>query len=187
MDAALAVAILAAAVTALGWFANHLLSAKAERRRMRAEASRAYVERQLEELYGPLAFLIIEGRRTFVDLLEGLGRNSVFVGGRALPDDELKTWLFWVEHDFFPRNQEMKRILMTKAHLIDGGEMPSSYIAFLDHHNSWRIHHLRWREEGVPYPWHSKVNWPEAFEEQVLDTFRELKAKHAELLGRERL
>jgi hypothetical protein len=72
---------------------------------------------------------------------------------------------------------------MSKTHLIDGPTFPDSYIAFLDHTNSWEISHRRWKEQGVEYPWHSKVNWPDEFEREVTDTFQELNAKHAALVG----
>lgn len=185
MNAPLVVAILAGAITAAGWLVNHVLAGRADRNRRQAEASLKYVERQLEELYGPLAFLLIEGTRTFKDLLEALGRPIVFRGARGgLPPEELQTWIFWVENAFLPRNEEIKRILMEKTHLIEGGDFPASFVAFLDHHNSWRINHLRWQKDGVAYSWHSKVNWPADFETEVLDTFRTLRALHATLLGR---
>ena len=37
-----------------------------------------HLSEQLEKLYGPLAFLIIEGQRSYRDLLEILGRQQVF-------------------------------------------------------------------------------------------------------------
>jgi hypothetical protein len=184
MDTALFVAILAGLITAAGWFVSYVLTGRADRRRRQSEASLKYVERQLEELYGPLAFLLIEGRRTWLDLLEVLGRPYVFLSGEALPPEELRTWLFWVEHDLLPRNEEIKHLLLTKTHLIEGGDIPDTYVAFLDHHNSWRINHLRWQKEQVEYSWHSKVNWPHDFEAEVLGTFRRLRQVHATLLGR---
>jgi hypothetical protein len=183
MNTAVFVAVLAGSVTALGWLANYLLSARADRRGREAEALLRHTERQLEELYGPLAFLVIEGRQTFRDLLASLGRNYVFRPGGTLPDNELKTWLFWVDNDLLPRNEQIKRILMDKTHLIDRDEMPASYVAFLDHHNSWKINHLRWQKEQVPYSFRSSVNWPKEFEDDVIDTFGRLKARHATILG----
>src|SRR5918992_4081292 len=102
------VALLAGSVTALGWLVNHWLSGRREEQRRRTEAQLKFVERQIEELYGPLAFLIYEGRRNFLDLLDTLGRRTVFVGNRPLPQDELQTWLFWAEAEFLPRNDRIK-------------------------------------------------------------------------------
>ena len=177
------VALIAAASAALGWFVNHALAVRREERRRRLEARLAFVERQIEELYGPLAAALYEGRRTFRDLLESLGRSHVFPESGELPEEELRTWLFWAESEFLPRNEHIKTLLRTKAHLIEGGEFPASYVEFLDHCNSWAIHHRRWLEQKVEYGWHSRIDWPRDFETEAIATFQALKRRHAELIG----
>jgi len=182
MDIRIEVALIAAVVTAAGWLITHVMQVRREREKESREALLKYTERQLEELYGPLAFLIIEGRRTFHDLLENLGRSQVFAVDGTISPGDLKTWLFWAEHDAIPRNGRIKDLLATKTHLIEGTAMPESYKALLDHHNSWIINHLRWQKEQVPYSWHSKTNYPVEFEREVLLTFSDLKRRHAELV-----
>ena len=184
MQTPIVVALVAASVTALGWLVNHALTSYREEKRRQAETQLRYVERQLEELYGPLAFWLYEGRRAFADLLDTLGRRYVFQDDDPLPEDELRTWLFWAEFEFLPRNERIKQLLMTKTHLVQGAAFPQSYIRFLDHCNSWAINHCRWKEQGVEYSWHSKVNWPKEFEDEVIDTFQRLKAEHSVLIGR---
>jgi hypothetical protein len=182
VDTALVVAVLAAAVTAMGWIVNSVLASRNERRRVRLSAQLAHVERQLAELYGPLAFLIYEGRATFEDLQATVGRRYIFQG-QPLTEPELQLWLFWVDEDLMPRKAAIQALLSSKAHLIEADELPASYAAFIEHYNAWRVTHTRWREEGVAYSWHSKRNWPNDFDTEVLETFRSLKRKHAELTG----
>ena len=184
METPIIVALVAGSVTAVGWLVTHWLTARRDEQRRRTEAQLRYVERQIEELYGPLAFLIYEGRRTFVDLLETLGRGYVFAGDEPLPENELRIWLFWAETDFLPRNENIKHLMMSKAHLIEGPKFPESYLAFLDHCNSWLINHRRWKEQGVEYSWHSKINWPGKFAKDVIETFEQLKARHTALVGK---
>jgi|SRR6185503_18968106 len=100
METPVIVALIAGSITGVGWLVNHWLSGRREEQRRRIEAQLKFVERQIEELYGPLAFLIYEGERNFRDLLEALGRRFVFSENRALPPDELRTWLFWAEAVF---------------------------------------------------------------------------------------
>lgn len=183
MNPAILVALITASVTALGWLVTNLLSQRREEQKARAEASLRYVERQLEELYGPLAAMMYEGRQIFQELLNSLGRSHVFVAGVQLPPDELRTWLFWTETSFLPRNRQIRELLVAKPHLVEGAAFPESYIAFFLHESSWRIRHERWVKEQVPYDWHSTVNWPVAFETDVLKTFHALKIRHSELLG----
>ncbi|MGH9439302.1 MAG: hypothetical protein ACRD22_15755 [Terriglobia bacterium] len=183
MNPTVTAAIVAAAVAALGWFISHLLALRVGTRTLKQTAALKHIERQLEELYGPLAFLILEGRQTFRELLASLGRNHVFVMDKPLPEDELKTWLFWVENDFLPRNERVKTLFSSKAHLVEGATIPESFLKFLDHHNSLQINHLRWQKEQIRYSWHSKVNWPKSFEEDVLASFRDLKVRHCVASG----
>lgn len=188
MDIELTVALLAGTITAVGWFINHILNEHTERRRQHLQAQLKFTTQQLEELYGPLAFLIIEGQQAFSDLLDSLGRRYVFlaVGHRTdepLPPEELKTWIFWVEYSFLPRNHEIRRLLSTKTHLIEGSVMPNSFVTFLKHYSSWEIRHLRWTKEHVEYSWHSTINWPNDFDSEVLEAFRILKERHTRLVG----
>ena len=183
MPLELMLALLAAAVTALGWLVNHVLAERAARHRQHLEAQLEHTTRQIESLYGPLAFLIIEGKQVFADLLESLGRNYVFVEGEDLPEDELETWLFWLDNSFLPANREIRDLLRDNAHLIEGSEMPESYATFLQHYSSWEIHHLRWQKQQHAYNWHSSINWPTAFADDVLATFSLLKQRHARLVG----
>jgi len=194
---AILVAAITGAVAVAGWFVNGILSGRANRRQamLKDQLDRrqallgeqiAHVQRQLAELYGPLAFLLHEGEATFQDLLDTLGRRPgqyIFPAHGQLPDEELKVWLFWVDNDLMPRNSAIQKLLSAKTHLLVDGDLPASYLAFLNHFNSWRVSHERWKQEGVPYSWHSKVNWPKAFREEVLATFRTLMQQHARLLS----
>ncbi|MFC4611107.1 hypothetical protein ACFO9E_25420 [Streptomyces maoxianensis] len=175
MDTALTAALIAAAITAIGWLANHFLSVKAALDRRRHETRLAHVEKQLEQLYGPLLFLILEGKSAFRDFCQTLGRNYVFDGNGHIRPDDLKTWLYWVDNEFMPRNLAIQNLLASKAHLIVGERMPDSYLSFIDHYNSWRVRHLRWKEEQVPYTWHAKTNWPDQFDNDVIKEYEKLK------------
>lgn len=184
METPVVVALIAASITAVGWLVNHWLSSRRDEQRRKTEAQLRFVERQVEDLYGPLAFLIYDNRRTFLDLLDTLGRNHIFVAGQPLPPDELRTWLFWAEAECLPRNERIKSLLMSKTHLIEGAKFPQSYVFFLDYCNSWAFNHRRWKEQGIEYSWHSKINWPEEFEKEIIATFEELKERHSALAGK---
>jgi len=184
MDTAITIAIIGACVSITGWLVNHIFSTSAAKRQERLNFQLEFTKQQLEELYGPLVFLVLEGHRTFKDLLEAFGRNYIFKKDETLSEDELKTWLFWTENDFFPRNEKIKQLISSKTYLIEGEKVPESWLMFLDHYNSWKINHDRWSKEGIEYSWHSRVNWPDDFEKDVISTFEMLKKRHSELVGR---
>ncbi|MFG2144435.1 hypothetical protein ACGFRG_09605 [Streptomyces sp. NPDC048696] len=182
MDSTITAATIAATAAAIGWLVNHILSERSERNRNRHKAKLSHIERQLEDLYGPLFFLLHEGTASFRDFKETVGRNIGIIGPSMSPED-LDTWLFWVDNDLMPRNAAIQGLLSSKAHLIDAPRMPASYLAFIDHHNSWRVSHLRWKQEGVPYLWHSRTNWPREFERDVIATYEKLKRRQEEISG----
>jgi hypothetical protein len=81
--------------------------------------------------------------------------------------------------------------MSTKAHLIEGRDphqrgIPAVYADFLRHYNGWRISHLRWTEQGIPYSWHWEFSWPEKFNKEVHETFNALKERHARFLAARR-
>ena len=128
-------AVIAGFVAAVGWIVSYSLTSAANRKNLKHTAALKHIEAQLEQLYGPLAFLVLEGRQTFKELLDTLGRTYVFDSRSHISEDDLKMWLFWVDNDFLPRNQKIKDLLSQKTHLLDltDSKMPASYLAFLDH------------------------------------------------------
>ncbi|MFF7738783.1 hypothetical protein [Streptomyces sp. NPDC007984] len=183
MDDALTATVVAACVSVIGWAVNYVLGQASERNRQKREARLQHIEKQLEQLYGPLYFLLHEGTSSFRDFCETLGRPYIFGPGNEISPADLETWLFWVDNDLMPRNTSIQELLASNSHLIEGSRMPPSYMEFIDHHNSWRVSHLRWKEEGVPYRWRARTEWPHAFERDVIATYEELKRRQAELSG----
>jgi hypothetical protein len=182
MNTALIVAILGAVITALGWLITNILSTSTERRHQRLIAQVEFTKQQLEELYGPLAFLVLEGEQSERDLRELIG-NDIFKN-EEIEEDALKTWLFWVENDFFPRHQKIVDLLSSKTHLIEGESISKSFLAFLSHSHSWKIIHERWQKLGIEYAWYSKVRYPLEFNKEILSTFEYLKKHHSILIGK---
>jgi hypothetical protein len=181
MNTALIVAILGAVVTAFGWLITYILSSSTARRHQRLIAQVEFTKQQLEELYGPLAFLIWEGEQSNRELEEIVGSDF---WDHSIEEDKLKTWLFWVENDIFPRHQKIVDLLSRKTYLIEGERMSESFLEFLSHSHSWTINHERWQKQSIAYSWHSKLRYPLEFNKEVLSTFAYLKKHHSILIGK---
>ena len=179
---AVQLALLGATLSAIGWLLSHFVSMYSEARRSKLVWKLEYTRQQLEELYGPLVFLVEEGRQTFADFCSMLGRTSVF-GSAPLLEHELAAWLFWAENDFLPRNRAIRDLISTNTHLIEGTRMPVSFRRFIEHQASWAVLHERWQVQQVEYSWHSSVNLPDEFAEEVIEAFDQLKSRHQELIG----
>lgn len=189
MDIALTIAILGASVSVVGWVVTHILTTSAERRRQRLISQMEFTKQQLEELYGPLVFLVWQGQQSYRDLRSSIDLHQVFdygpgdAEGAILSEEGLKTWLFWVENEFLPHDKKIQELLSKKTHLVEGETIPQSFLAFLNYHNSWRVNHERWQKQGVEYGWLPKLRWPDEFNEEVLSTFKTLKNRQAILIG----
>lgn len=185
MDTALLVAIITATASVLSWVINSIYSSWKEKRKEKFKARLEFIDQQLEELYGPLAFLIHEGEHSFKSIFRTNRKRWVSLrGDKPKPDDQLALWIFWVENDFFPRNEKIKQLLMEKTHLIEGSRVPESFLQFMEHYNTWKLEHQRWREEGVEYSFISRVRFPEEFNDEVLTTFKKLKKEQNQFLDK---
>lgn len=195
------VPLIAIAVPAAGWFVTSGLQSVREARNSRVTAVLTYTERQLEQLYGPLMTLLVEGEQAWKECLRALDRDpndprtaeqelTNALSGRSdqppLTDDQLETWIFWIENAFFPRNDRIAALIAERAHLVEGATtepgLPASYCQFLAHHNSWKLRHQQWREQQIPYSWCWTVPWPEPFNAEVEETFQALKERHNKFL-----
>ena len=130
--------------------------------------------RQLDELYRPLLALVEESRLSYLEFKKKEGRQELLPTDRTLTDEELKRYLAHIEQDMFPRNEKMCALIRTKRDLLEGGALPPSWQALLDHQDGWREDHEKWRKEGVAYPFHARSGFPRSLE-------RELRASIADL------
>ena len=183
MDTTLLVAIMAALVTAIGWIVTYRLAVRQAQEVQQIAAALRFTERQLEELYGPLYFFLVEGEQSYKNI-EGL----IDVARLRPPGDEQtltidqKIWLFWMENDALPRNEKIAELLRTRSHLIEGEQMPESFHRFLEHHSSWRLFFLMWQERHVDIALFSNTLWPREFDLEVHHMYSVLKRRHASFL-----
>jgi hypothetical protein len=127
----------------------------------------ARVDRQLSELYQPLAALLEESRLSRLDFLKKEGRSQILPTDRTLSDEELKRWVEKIEKDLMPRNDRMCALIRSKRDLVDGPALPASWQALLEHVDGWREDHDRWRKEGVPYPFHARTSFPASLQRDL--------------------
>ncbi len=142
----------------------------------------ARVERQIEEFYGPMLFLVEESRLAIEDVLHHLDREYVFPTDGPLPENERRYWLFRAENDLMPRNEEMVALIMAKRHLVEGDKLPKILDELEAHQVSWRELHRRWKEKGVEYSWHSESPFPRNLGTVLAREFARLMERRRELL-----
>ena len=157
MQPAVIAAIIAALVTAIGWFVAYLLAKRREDDTRRLESTLRHLERQIEEFYGPLFNLvhqIVIANHVQHKILSG-------AGSAQLARDRVETvQRMFRKRFFFPVHAEVNEILKTRLHLVEGTQMPDVFYRYLRHALQEQAQAALWEEHqvdtgfvpGEPYP-----------------------------------
>ena len=178
-------AISGAFVAAIGWFVVHGLSSRREIAARRDNAARNYLEKQIEELYGPLLGLIKHSRMAFAVAtrkLPNTENGQIDFGRFSERDSEI--WHFFVENYFLPVNAEIRRLLRSKMHLLESGVLPRSFEDFFLHEVQFEALHTLWKAYGVDSSNISGPGWPTDFEADVRNVLEQLRTRHQVFLHR---
>jgi hypothetical protein len=179
MNPQIETALLSASISALvalaGWFANHNLTIRREGEARRQQASLKFLERQIEELYGPLLGLLDQGEAVFAVAHQRRDKGD--------PDAD-KAWRYFTETYFLPLNAQMVALLRSKVHLMEGRKWPESYLSFFRHQAQFEGLHNLWAEEGVSSLNVQGAPWPSQFGLDARSTVDRLKARHSTALTR---
>ncbi len=164
--------LVTALLTAVGWYATYAYAKRREDRSRRVEIVLRHRERQIEELYGPLLSLIEQVFNVWT-----VRRKVLTAGGR---DDETRRRIedfFW-ESYFLPLHQEIGALLRTKLYLLEGGRLPESFSAYLEHATQEACQKRLWREKGIDTSSVPGLEWPPRFHAEVRDTLERLQAEY---------
>lgn len=156
MSPTVEVAAITAAVTMLGWVVSSVLTKRREKATQQLERTVHYLERQIEEFYGPLFNLVhqvVIANHVLFSILSSRSSDVV----RA---DAGKVREFFQDNYFFPLHQQINEILKSKLYLIEGTQLPEPIYQYLRHAAQERAQALLWRQSGIdtsyvaglPYP-----------------------------------
>lgn len=143
----------------------------------------ARLNRQLQELYGPLLALVHAGNRSW-DVFRSQHRPSGSYWGSEPPpnDDEARAWRLWVSTVFMPLNRQMRDVIVAHADLLQEDDVDPCLLDLCAHVAAYEAILKRW--EGDDYAEHAP---PLAFPRRELseyasDSFRRLKSRQNALL-----
>lgn len=173
MNVAVAGPLIAAVVTAVGWLVAHVLQQRRDFTKRMQEAESEYIQRQIEELYGPLSNLATQIVVTNHVLYEFL---------RSSPEEVVRVEeVFYFEY-FRPLHQKARELLKSKLHLVEGSGLPETFYAYLKASMQEEIQRGLWKEHKIDT---SKVKgqlYPDSFTFEVQETLKMLLAKYDSLL-----
>jgi hypothetical protein len=150
-----------------------------------AEIRKQFLERPIEEFYGPLLSLssriaaIRDIRDRLVDAFEKKGEN--------LNGDTLVKLRRFVRTEFtMPTNRQIEQILTNRLHLLGEDNMPETFFLFLTSTIQAEIQSKLWAEQNIDSQIVRGLPFPKAFTADVARKFSELMTEYRALQGQER-
>ena len=143
------------------------------------------VNRQLEELYGPMLAQAEASARGFTTFRARLrdGKPYMFTEQDPLTVRERDIWEVWMRQVFMPANRTVYDLIVTKTHLIDDDVMPEPLIHFLAHVKGYEVTMAAW-DIGDYTHLTSTVDHPgREYDEYLRESFARLKKRQQKLLG----
>lgn len=168
-------------IAAAGWFITARLSRQREQDARIHAASLRHLERQIEELYGPLVGLIHHSRDVYEVAWQRLPHSEP---GKIAFDQFLTTegadriWQYFVETYFLPGNERIHNLLTSKLYLLDSGELPESFEAFLKYQAQFESLYRLWKQQGVDSKDIGRQKWPDQFGPDAEASLRKLRAEY---------
>ena len=153
------IAIIGAFVTALGWLVTNILERKRTDRKRTIEAKASYIQKQVEELYGPLFNLsmqIVIVNHVKHGLLQNIDKDSSDRDNGAIEE------LFANEY-FLPLHEEVRIILKSKLHLVEGNKLPDTFYTYLRSSIQEKIQHELWAKHKLDTHMVEGISYPDAF------------------------
>ena len=160
----------------IGYLAKYLNDLRLAQRKDRLER----VNRQLNELYGPLFALSRASTIAFEAFQARYGRTSIWSDQPT--EEDMKTWQLWMTEVFMPHNNRMQETVIENAELLDESEMPECLLNLSAHVLTYKTVLKRW-DAGDFSEWWSVVSFPKGILEYSKNAYSRLKARQLELLG----
>jgi len=148
----------------------------------------ALINRQLSDLYGPLASLRAAVHIAWKEFRrQHTGSMETPMTGREIVDvlDDHLVWHQWVTLVFMPGNRRAYETILNHGDLfIEGGEVPDPVALFMLHVSGWDIGLANYERTGDKYSLESVISYPNEFDDYVLNSYAQLKSRQETLLGK---
>jgi len=172
------IALLALVVTIFGWYATYFYTKRREDRTRRLEAKLKHMERQIDELYGPLHALIQQ-----IFAVWQVREDLLKVSALTEAQKEAARDVIWREF-FRPIHEQIQVLLRTKLHLVQG-KVPYSFEEYLQHAVNEATQHALFDKLQIDIPGTTqRKGWPKEFAKDVFLSLRHIREDYDESLRR---
>jgi hypothetical protein len=180
------IAALTAALVSGGFSViTHIVVSRNDKRKRREEARLRHLQRQIEDLYGPLYGLIQFGAA--INEVEWLRLPKECRDEKGWPRDEQggKALQFFREHYYLPLNEQIIELIRTKVYLLNSDGIPDSFAKFIKHAAQLDSLHRLWKEADISTPFEETkvIEYPMEFRSEVQSTLNKLRKEYNEYIA----
>lgn len=120
-----------------------------------------------------LATYLSESHEAFEDSHLELDCNWNFRYGQPLPDEELATWLAFLDEKIFQLNKATAKLIDDHRDLWD--ELPGPLVDFISYHSARLARHSGWpTDPAQSYSFQAELNFPQSINIWVLQELRDI-------------
>ncbi len=119
------------------------------------------INRQLSDLYGPLFALSITGAHVWSKFRKQHRpeKGSFWKSGSPIDDKDADAFRLWIRSVFMPLNRQMMTLVVNRADLLEGTEIPDCLLELCAHISSYEALLVQW-EQGDHSVNEPIVNFP---------------------------
>ncbi|ARV59106.1 hypothetical protein BZZ01_11075 [Nostocales cyanobacterium HT-58-2] len=177
MPTPIVAAIIGAVVAAIGWVVANNFARSRDIESRQSQAHLRYLERQIEELYGPL-----EGLLSYASTIYELEQTRKQYRPAEQANRDSDVIRYFIEQHYIPINQQIVTLLRTKAHLMVNSQTPESFKRFLAYAAKLECTHNLWRHTELHSFFIPGYEYPANFDEEVKATLHKLRENHTRLI-----
>lgn len=172
--------IVTIALAFIGYLIAYLSSVQTAKR----DAQLELINKRIGEFYGPLYIATQASRKSFAALLQKLNRSNVLKDPSGPPTEkQLAEWRIWMANVFMPTNEFIEKLIVENAYLIQEEEVPECFLQFVTHVSGYRAILNKWQNGDFTEQF-SIIDFPYELDKYAADSYRELKAKQLQLIGK---
>jgi len=165
----------------IGYIVSYLNNLRINKRKDRLD----YVNKQLNEFYGPLYVITQSSEITYEALREVTAKRGNRYINQEAPKKkgDLSQWEIWLKEVFIPTYDILDKLIIEKSYLIEERDIPDCLNNIIAHNAGYKVLIKNW-EKGNFEDRKSIVKYADDLAKYAKEKYLKLKQKQTKLIGR---
>jgi hypothetical protein len=138
---------------------------------LRDEVKHSHLQRQIQELYGPLHGLLVYGKS-----INEIEHQTVSLAPKEQDTGLIRRYFY--EKYYLPLNSQISELIRTKLYLLETEDIPESFNQFLIHAAQFECLHNLWRDLNIKSDHISGIEYPKTFRQDVQMSLANLRTEY---------